>query len=100
MIRGTTPKHIFNLPFEASLVKEARISYAQEYETVLTKTEADCVFEGNTITVALTQEDTLLFKKRRKVEIQLRVLTTNNEVMATVPYKVELHDCLTEEVLQ
>ena len=99
MIRGTTPRHVFRLPFLCALVKEARISYAQEGETILTKTETECTIANDTIEVMLTQEETLKFKPRRQVEVQLKVLTTSGEVLATRPYLVQLDNCLCEEVL-
>ena len=41
MIRGTTPTHIFNIPFDTSLVDEVKITYAQEDEIILIKGTAD-----------------------------------------------------------
>lgn len=99
MIRGTTPRHVFRLPFSSDNVKMARVSYAQDGETVFTKTETACSIENDAVTVTLTQEDTLKFKPRRQVEIQLKVLTTSGEVLATRPFLVQLDNCLCEEVL-
>lgn len=75
MICGTTPTHIFKIPFDTSQLKEIRISYAQDDEVIVEKTTSDCAFEGNKITVTLSQEDTLQFDHRKAVELQMKVLT-------------------------
>ena len=98
MFRATTPTHIFALPFDTSQLKEIRVTYAQGGETILSKTEADCTLNGKEIRIQLTQEETLLFKPER-VYIQLRVLTTDGNVMASNIATVYADNCLDEEVL-
>ena len=61
MIRGTTPTHLFRLPFDTSRIREIRILYAQGGKLLLEKTGADCVMEENTVSVTLSQEETLQF---------------------------------------
>lgn len=99
MIRGTTPTHIFELPIAASLIKEARITYQQGDEVVFEKTEADCTFADKSISVKLTQEDTLSLKEETKLLIQLKMLTTDNEVLANAIEYVTVERVLNEEVL-
>ena len=99
MIRGTTPTHIFEIPFDSSLLKKILITYFQNNQIVVEKTEDDCTLEGNSITVKLTQEDTLKFSHRRPVEIQIRVLTVDDTALATVIREVEVGRVLNEEVL-
>lgn len=100
MIRGTTPKHIFVLPFHTDAVKECRVLYAQGGEVVLTKTVSDCDMDGNELSVHLTQEETFLFDCTAWVELQLRVLTFDGEALASKPMQVSVTKCLgTEEVL-
>lgn len=82
MIRGTTPTHIFNLPFDTSLLKIVKISYAQDGVLVLQKHNSDCVLEGNTVKTTLTQEDTFLFEYNKNVQIQIRVLTNDGKALA------------------
>lgn len=89
MRRGTTPTHVFTVD-DASLenIAELYITYAQGKQIVLEKTLDDVVIdtENNTISVTLTQEDTLKFKtsqwsylypndnkKDMMVEIQIRM---------------------------
>lgn len=99
MFRATTPTHIFALPFETNQLKEVRITYQQSGKTVLQKKENDCTLTGNEIKVELTQEETLLFTPDVRVHIQLRVLTTSGQVMASDVEKVLPKACLDEEVL-
>lgn len=83
MTRGTTPTHTYSLPFDVENVAKARIIYAQRGEVKIKKTEADCVMEGNTIQVRLTQEETLCFEENVCVDIQVRVLTTGGDAPAS-----------------
>lgn len=82
MIRGTTPTHTFNLPFDTALVDKIKITYAQNGVVILTKEKADCKLEGNFVTVKLSQENTLKFDASR-VQIQIRVLTIGGDALAS-----------------
>lgn len=100
MIRGTTPTHIFTLPFDAALVADLRISYAQDLKEILVKTKNDCNIEGNEVSVKLSQEDTFKFNCRKQVvQIQVRVLTTGGEVLNSDLIILPVEQCLNEEVL-
>lgn len=99
MIRSTTPMHVFNIPFDSSNIKRLRITYVQKKLTVVEKTEKDAKFDGNTITVVLTQQDTLKFDDRRPVEIQIKVMLKNGKVAATSVGELEVGRALNEEVL-
>ena len=99
MIRGTTPTHIFNLPFETSLLSAVEISYAQKDLVVLTKTTKDCVLDGTKISVKLTQGDTLKFNSSMMVQMQLRVLTIGGDALSTPVYRVSAKKCLSGGVL-
>ena len=99
MYRATTPTHIFTLPFDTELVKEIRVTYEQEGVTILTKTVSECELDGADIKIRLTQEETLLFEPDKRVSIQLRVLTSDNQVMASDVTKVWAYSCLDEEIL-
>lgn len=99
MIRGTTPRHIFNMPFDVSSIEEVRITYEQNGQKVLEKTENDCTMEGTKITVQLTQEETLKFEESRNVSLQLKVLTSAGDVMVTKVRKISCGRILNDEVL-
>lgn len=99
MIRGTTPTHEFTIPFDVGNVAKVRIIYAQRGDVKFVKTEADCVMKDKTISVRLTQEDTLSLVDGCCVDIQIRVLTTADEAFASQPMKATVCACLEEEVL-
>ena len=99
MIRGTTPTHTFDIPFDTSMVKEVKITYAQRDTVILEKKTGDCELNGNTISVTLTQEDTFKFDCKKPVEIQVRVLTSAGEALSTIPQVVGVCKCLDNEVL-
>lgn len=99
MIRGTTPTHIFSLPIDTSTIRELRITYAQFDRTVLEKTESDVEMDEKTITLTLTQEETLKFKHSYKVELQLKVLTDTGTVLATPIKSIDVSEILNTEVL-
>lgn len=102
MIRGTTPTIRYNLPFQSSLIKSAEIvlEYVDANKKVLIekKTE-DCTLQENSIQAVLTQEETLQIPAPSIVEIQLRVVTTDGTIMATVPEKVTVKRLLKEDVI-
>lgn len=73
MRRGTTPTLTFTADMDCTQIDKLDVSFAQRDEVVLSKGLADCTVNGNTITVNLTEEDTLLFDCRKNpVRIQLR----------------------------
>ena len=99
MICGTTPTHIFRLPFDTSRCDKVRITYAQCGETVLVKDVGDCSLSGNTVTVKLSQEETLLFKCHRKARVQVRVLSVDGTAFASKIVEVSVEELLDREVL-
>ena len=100
MIRGTTPTHIFRLPFSVLTIKDVRIIYAQKDEQILVKETADCSLEGNQISVTLTQEETFKFDCSKCVQIQLRVLTTGGQALASQIKHIDVEKCLDSEVME
>lgn len=80
IIQGTTPEHEFTLPFDTSLIKGIRISYAQKGKEIFSKVDKDCVYTGNVVKIVLTQEDTFLFDEHNLVEVQIKILTMDNSI--------------------
>lgn len=99
MIRGTTPTHIFDLPFDTAVIKQIKIIYAQGDCVVFTKDAKTCHMGTNTVTVKLTQEETLMFDCRNHVQIQIRVLTLGGEALASDIQSVSVGKCLDNEVM-
>lgn len=111
MFRATTPKYtfIFDVDPDATF-KEILVTYAQNGQVILNKRKADMTFADGTdvhgetmylATVQLTQAETNLFKMKNgpKVIIQVRVLTTEDDVYAFDKMTVALEDVLNDEVL-
>ena len=99
MYRLTTPQHCFDLPFGAERVADLIVSYGQGETEVLNKRKDDCILEGNVVKVKLTQEDTKMFTPDVSVKIQIRLLTTDGEALASREYVVRCEDVLNDEVL-
>lgn len=99
MIRATTPTHRFTLPFDYNTyVKKILITYSQSGEIVLEKKENDVQIDGNIVSYTLTQEETKLFSNGY-VSVQVRVLTLNNEALASEKYSMHIDNVLNDEVL-
>lgn len=99
MRRGTTPTHTFTLPITVDNVSEALIVYAQSDEEILRKTVSECRMDGNTVSVDLTQEETLRFCCDKKAQIQMKVLTRDGKALVSNIITTDVSKCLTDEVL-
>lgn len=99
MRRLTTPEHKFTLQIDPSVISKVRITYAQNNAIVLNK-EGDAVsIDGNIARVKLTQEETKKFVADKEVEIQVRVLTLDNDALASDIIKVDVKKVLDDEVM-
>lgn len=99
MIRATTPTHVFNIPFDTSLIKELLITYSQKKTPIIDKELEDCVLDGKRIALTLTQRDTSKFSDRRGVEIQVRILTTSDTSLAGTIIETEVDRVLDDDIL-
>ena len=99
MIQGTTPTHIFRLPIATRDIDQLRITYAQYGKTVLEVTEADVTMDVQDVKYRLSQGDSLKFKPQTKVEVQIKVLTADGNVMASPVMLLTVEKILNTEVL-
>ena len=101
MIRGTTPTLEFKLPFDTSLIAKMYITMTQNGKTALEKTLSDCNCSGRSVSLTLTQEDTLKLQQqpRSQAEIQIRVRTTAGEALASDIMSVYVGRILKEGVI-
>lgn len=100
MRRLTTPEHRF--PFrglDPEDIKRVRITYAQGGRKILTKEGDDVKIDGAEFIVKLTQEETKRFIADRTVEIQVRVLTVDEEAPASPIFKTSCERVLDDEVM-
>ena len=83
MVRGTTPTLEFTLPFSTELLAEAYVTLSQNKRVVIDKPLEELERNGNTLSVQLTQEETLLLDCAYKTEIQVRTRTSEGEALAS-----------------
>ena len=100
MILGTTPTHTFELPIDFGQIRTLKITYSQKDEIVLEKYLDDCSLGDGSISVRLTQSDTFLFKERVNIEIQIRIMTVDGQVISTGIKTISADRCLDREVLE
>lgn len=98
-MRGTTPTHVFKLPFDTALIKSVKITYTHNKIPVLVKLTEHCAMDDHTITVRLTQEETLLFENNWLIELQMRVLTQDGDALRSKVYSLNAGVLLDDEVL-
>lgn len=99
MTQGTTPEFVFELPFSTDNIKNAKVIFASYGGTKLEKQFKDCHFEGNKITVKLTQSETFRFDCTKSLNIQLRILTHNDEALLSNTFVTDVCKCFDNEVL-
>lgn len=100
MIRGTTPVHRYKLPLDRLMIKELRVIYAQNSEPVLVKTLEAFAISDDWASVKLTQEESLLFDSGQLAEVQMRILTTGGEALASKIKRVSVGRLLEDEVME
>lgn len=102
MIQGTTPSLHFNLPFPASMIKKAEITlqYIDDLKKVLiVKTLEDCELGETSIATRLTQEETLKLPAPATAKVQLRIVTTDDIILATDVYDTTIKELLKKDVI-
>lgn len=99
MIRGTTPTLSFKLPFSVDTVADGYVSFAQDGQLLIDKKLADCDCGTDSLTVKLTQEDTLKLKDGLPTEMQIRVKTKDGNALASQIMKVSTERILREGVI-
>ncbi len=99
LFRGTTPTLKFTLPLEVSTLSDAWITLAQNGCEVITKKLADCNASGDTLTLTLTQDETLMLTGGARTEIQIRVKTGDGKALASEIFSESTHRILKDGVI-
>ena len=77
------------------------VEYVDANKSVkIIKTMNDCVLGDACISTALTQEETLQLPAPSTVNVQLRILTTDELVLATEVQKISVKRLLKEDVIE
>ena len=105
MYRATTPTHKFTLPIDTADCKEIQITYEQNGLQLVKHYQDGTLPDGMTIDgydviIKLTQAETLAFTPKNKVSVQVRVLTTTDDVYASRIFGISVNKVLNDEVLE
>lgn len=100
MRRGTNPVLTFELP-EAITISALYITFQQNRQTVLEKDLTDVTYdqESGTITLPLSQEDTLLFSELEPVWVQIRLRDNLGNAVASEPMRVNVGEIFKDGVI-
>ena len=82
MIRGTTPLNIFTVDEDLTNADVIYITYKQNNNVAIEKSLPDIQVTSDTLTVRLTQEDTLNLEPR-EVSIQIRARFADGTAIAS-----------------
>ena len=85
MRRGTTPTLTFTTPYAAELVESGYISFSQRGTDVLDipLSNQAVTIADNSISVTLTQEQTLAFTTTDTLKIQIRAILASGKAVAS-----------------
>lgn len=101
IIRGTTPKHDFELPYPIELIEEIRVIYGQNEKAKFVKTKGDCTFNENFFSVSLSQEETFLFIPKKNLHIEIRIKLVDGQVITSEePIVLRVLGTMDEEVIE
>ena len=99
MFRGTTPILQFNLPFSVSNISVMYITAKQYDVVVLEKDLSDCIVDDTSVSLKLTQEETLKLQQNRRISLQIRVRTHDGTALASQKFECDVKDILREGVI-
>lgn len=100
MILGSTPTHIFYLPFQVNVIEGVLISYAQKHKVVLRKRTSECILEDKQISVKLSEEDTFAIDDSiPSVDVQIKIKLITGDVVVSRPIRISVRECFDEEVV-
>lgn len=99
IIRGTTPTNVFNVNVDLRDVEDILITYSQKGKPVINKTISDVDITENSVTVTLTQTETLKLDHVYDVQIQIRALFDDGTAIASDIISVDVGAILYEGVI-
>lgn len=83
MRRGTTPTLTFNISADGTLIKTLYITFKQLGDIVFEKTKNDCKVESDKIICELSQKETLKFKDKKDIQMQIRAVMDDDTAIAS-----------------
>lgn len=97
-MRGTTPTHTFRVPIDLTSAAVLKVYYKQGYEVLVEKEKPDLVVTPSTITVQLTQEETLRFADGQ-IKMQIRARMPNGKAVKSKVKTTSADELLKNEVI-
>lgn len=97
-MRGTTPTHTFRVPIDLTSAAALKVYYKQGYEVLVEKEKQDLVVTPTTITVELTQEETLRFADGQ-IKMQIRARMPNGKAVKSKVKTTSADELLKNEVI-
>lgn len=95
MYRGTTPTLTFTLPIEANTITALNVALAQFGRVVVEKGLSEVLADGRTVSVTLTEDESLSLNAGVPLRIQLRV-AVGDARMASQIFEVPVESILKE----
>ena len=96
MIRGTTPTHVFETDVDLSLAELIYVTY-QQGQIVVEKTKEECDVTSNSVSVNLSQAETLLFRAGGfQARVQIRAKFPDGSALASNIIQVDISPILKE----
>ena len=99
IMQGSTPLNRFEFPYPATLAEKVIVTYEQNGETVIEKTDGDVSIDGGYIVVRLSQEETLNLSNEYDVVMQVKVKFTDGNVVPSNLIYASVGEVLNREVL-
>ena len=105
MYRVTTPTHTFTLPIQTSTCKEIQVTYRQGDYSLIKHYRDEVlpegmILDGKNVSVHLTQQETKQFCRKSQASVQVRVLTNDDNALASQKFKITINDVLSEDILE
>lgn len=97
-MRGTTPTHTFRVPIDLTSAAVLKVYYKQGYQVLVEKEKPDLVVTPSTITVQLTQEETLRFADGQ-IKMQIRARMPNGKAVKSKVKTTSADELLKNEVI-
>ena len=98
--RGTNPENTFTLPFELTAPQQVWLTYAQDDVIIIDRDKETITISGNTLTVKLTQDETLKLDHRKQVQVQIRALTADGVAIRSNIKEYSVSKILKDGVIQ
>lgn len=101
MHRGTTQDYVIDFEgFDLSSVSVLWITFSQLGTEKFTKTLDDVTIEDSSVTISLSQQDTLSLRANSPVYIQVRIKTNAGEALVSETIKKEVGEILKDGVIE